>query len=492
MMRASQNLHPILVAGVGPIPPERPERLYAPGLRVWGMARELARAGHPVALALAGFGQAGGGRLELTHYAIEPDRHQPRLSEPRRVEISEDELPAELARAAEQAGARAMVSSTDLMNHALALAPSELPLWCDFFGDPMAEAQMLALRGGSDEGLARQWSLVAPALARADRLSGCSRDQSAALLGQLGAVGRLGRHTAFAPLVAVLPPWLEPIPIDLERPPLVRGTRAPEDAFIIVQTGGFNTWLDVDTLFEALERAMEACGRIHFAATGGAIAGHYGGGFERFAGRVAASPHRERFHLLGWLPVGQVPRVIHEADLGLNLDLACPEGRLGTRNRLLDWLGAGLAVISTPGCELAEQLGTLNYIELVGHADAAGAARAILSREADPAPARARAAAGAEYLRREHEAAFCLAPLLNWAAAPESAPDLLSYRAGDGTPSPLLEQARSASRAFGQGRREALRVARLEQKLAALEGSRWIRLALWLRGRQGLGSPEEP
>jgi hypothetical protein len=328
----------LLVVGVGPLPPERPDQLFAPGLRIWGIARELARAGHHVRLLCAGFGEHG---LSLARrYDLKWERgEEPHLPEPEELRIPGEGWAELIAIEAASFKARAAIGSTDVMNHALAESGIMIPIWMDFFGDPMAERQMLALRHGSDEGLLDQWTLVAPALARADRVSGCSTDQCAALLGQLGAVGRLNRHTVSDRLIKCLPPWVELIPIDIDSEPAVRGPLAPEEAFIIVQTGGFNTWLDVETLFAALERAMAANERIHFAATGGAIPGHHEGGFEWFAAQVEKSPFRDRFHLLGWLPLGMVPRVISEGDLGLNVDLPCPEGILGTRNRLMDYHG---------------------------------------------------------------------------------------------------------------------------------------------------------
>jgi hypothetical protein len=208
----------------------------------------------------------------------------------------------------------------------------------DYFGDPMAERQMLALRHGSDEGLADQWNLVAPALARADRLSGCSADQCAAILGQLGAVGRLGRFTVSDRLIHRLPPWIEPIPIDIDCEPLVRGTQMPQDAYLIIQTGGFNTWLDVHTLFAALELAMAANPRLHFAATGGAIPGHHVGGFQWFAAQVAKSQFKDRYHPLGWVPLGQVPRVISEGDLGSTWISSVPRGSWGPATG--SWIGS--------------------------------------------------------------------------------------------------------------------------------------------------------
>lgn len=473
----------LLVAGVGPLPPERPERLHAPGLRIWGIARELARAGHPVRLICSRFGEQSS---TAYLYDIDP-APEPALSEARDLTVEDlndwSRLLAEQARAF---GATAAVGSTDVMNYALGEADLKIPIWMDYFGDPMAERQLLALRHGSDVGLDGQWGLVASALTRADRVSGCSTDQCAALLGQLGAVGRLGRHTAYESLVRLIPPWIEPIPIDIDCDPLVRGPLVPEDAFLIVQTGGFNTWLDVEILFAALERAMAADARIHFAATGGAIPGHHAGGFEWFQENIRNSPLADRFHLLGWVPLGRVPRVIREADLGLNVDFQCPEGRLGTRNRLMDWLLYGVPVVSTPGCELADELEEEGFLSTVPYGDPRAIAQAIERIAANPKTARAAAAEGAQYLRRRHAPDRCLASLIKWASSPKSASDLQVWNRGVEPPPDLVTQTREVVRWAQEASRRANRLAWLERRLARLEGSRWVRLALALRGRSDL------
>jgi glycosyltransferase involved in cell wall biosynthesis len=480
----------LLVVGVGPLPPEMPERLYAPGLRIWGMARELARAGHPVRLIRARFGDlAPDGRTLARRYDLAPGV-EPTLDEGVDLVVSNDHggWAALMAEEAAGFGAAAAVGSTDIMNVHLARAELEIPIWIDYFGDPMAERQMMALSQGSDEGLADQWAMMAPALARADRVSGCSADQCAALLGQLGVVGRLGRHTALTSLVRLLPPWIEPIPIDIDSPAPLRGTRAPSDAFIIIQTGGFNTWLDVKTLMTALEGAMAADERIHFACTGGAIPGHHCDGFEWFQDAVNNSPLRERFHLLGWLPLSLVPRVIQEADLGLNVDFSCPEGSLGTRNRLMDWLTHGVPVVSTPGCELADELEEAGGVTLVPHGEAQAIARAIVKIASDPTPFRQGAQEGAAYLRSRQTAEVCLGPLLKWAAAPQSASDLQAWKDGSEPPPSLATLAIEGE----QAQYQALRLAWLERRLALLEGSRWVRMAMALRGRRDLDRDPPP
>src|SRR4051812_32151702 len=110
----------ILVAGVGPIPPERPDRLFAPGLRIWGIARELARAGHPVRLICARFGDAwGGGESEARVWDLgnsgQPGELQKRI-------VPEGDWGKLLSALAAEFGAEAAVGSTDFMNHGLSRA----------------------------------------------------------------------------------------------------------------------------------------------------------------------------------------------------------------------------------------------------------------------------------------------------------------------------------------------------------------------------------
>lgn len=473
---------PILVAGVGPMPPEMPDRLFAPGLRLWGMARELIRAGHRVRLVSRQFGgETAGHRYDL----VPGQRLRLHESLPLRP-AAESDWPPLLAHLARQAGVAAAAATTDVMNHALALSGLEVPLWMDYNGDPMAERQMMAMHAGNDEGLAQQWDLMVPALARADRLSGCSTQQCAALLGQLGAIGRLNRHTATEQLVHRMTPWLEALPVDVDAEGPFKTVGVPDDAFVVLQTGGFNTWLDVETLFDALERAMEGDPSIHFAATGGAIPGHHATAFKWFERAVAASRFRHRYHLLGWLPLGQVPRVMHEAHLGLNLDLACPEGWLGCRNRVIAWVLGGLPVVTTPGCELVGELAADGMAELTPHGDGAAAAERILAaaRRGPPRPGERRERT--RYMQEHYDASRCLEPFLKWAAQPKPASDLQAWTTGAAAKPGLLMRATETARWDVERRRQAQKLGRLQQKLDRLQGSRWVRLALRLRGRHGM------
>ncbi|MBI3735447.1 hypothetical protein HY256_02920, partial [Candidatus Sumerlaeota bacterium] len=366
--------------------------------------------------------------------------------------MQDSELSAALRSEAQDFGAAAAIGSTDLMNRALAETELGIPLWCDFFGDPMAERQMLAMIHGSDDGLSGQWEMMVPALRRADRLSGCSRRQVGAIEGEMATLGRLNRHTAHERLVACIPPWIEPIPPSASQTKLLRGVKMPEDAFIVLQTGGFNSWLDARTLFAALESAMAENPKIYFAATGGAIPGHNNKTYDLFASLVSASRNKERYHLLGWIPLGDVPRVIAEADLGLNVDLPCLEGWLGTRNRIMDWIMGGLPVVSTLGTELVEELNRHGLIRTTAQGDAKKLAELILEMAGNRHASRGQAEQARAHLIEAYSAHRCLNPLLDWASAPSHAPDLAAWQNNRATPSQLWRDAENNPSALDEAR----------------------------------------
>ncbi len=468
---------PIFCAGVGPLPPENPDRLFAPGLRIWGIARQLLARGHRLRLATVQF---WGAPLEKVFvFDLSPGCDFPK---PRVLDLQRRKLAEVFANEAREFGAVAAIGSTDLVNRELAQMETDIPLWCDYFGDPMAERQMLARLHESDDGLADQWKTLAPALRRADRVSGCSTFQVGALLGEMATLGRLNRHTAAERLANLVPPWLEPIPPASEPGPFLRGVAAPADSFLVFQSGGFNTWLDVETLFAALEIAMRRLPKLRFACTGGAIPGHNEKSFARFQSLVASSPNKDRYHLLGWIPLGRVPRIIQECDLGLNVDLPSAEGWLGTRNRIMDWIMGRLPVVSTIGCELTLDLAEIDYVVGVEQADAEAVASAIVQIAERPEKFRAQTLGAQKYLREEYSPEKCLSPLMRWASNPQSAGDLREWRrVGGATPSELWRRGNEESSLMAENQELVAGLARLEKEMKTLKGSSLVRAAMKLR-----------
>jgi glycosyltransferase involved in cell wall biosynthesis len=229
---------------------------------------------------------------------------------------------------------------------------SSAPLWCDVYGDQMAEMQANAFLRHRDRGIMTQASFLRQILARGDVFSTCSGAQRHALLGQLATAGRLNRATFGYEFAHVLPAAARSPSTNAKG--LIRGAIVDPTAKVVLWCGGYNTWTDVDVLCRGLEIAMDADPRLHFVSVGGALPGC--NSYARFQHLTASSRHAERFHLLGWLPAADVPRCYVDADIGVSLDAACYEAELGTRTRLAEMMAYGLPIVTTLACELSHTI----------------------------------------------------------------------------------------------------------------------------------------
>ncbi|RMF23659.1 MAG: glycosyltransferase [Deltaproteobacteria bacterium] len=263
------------------------------------------------------------------------------------IEASEPAFESELLRSRIRAfGPDALVGATVYAASLALRLRLDVPLWADVFGDFMAEAQAKAVVANNDAVIARFWQMLLPVLERADRFSCVSGRQRWALLGQLGLAGRLSSATAGEDLVSVVPCAAE-APVGGGESPLRKGVEIPRDAFLVVWTGTFNTWCDVDVLFAGLELAMRREPRLQFVATGGEVPGHDETTYARFERLVAQSGLSERFHLLGWIDRGALFGLIAEADVGIIVERPLPERYLGSENRVAEWAAAGLPCVTT-------------------------------------------------------------------------------------------------------------------------------------------------
>jgi hypothetical protein len=256
------------------------------------------------------------------------------------------------------------------------------PFWLDVAGDPFAEAQSLASVSDGASEIAEDARMVwGEALARADAFSVVCEPGRWALLGALGALGRLPLWPTGSE-----PVWVVPNAMSFpDRPGLPAGSGAH-----VALIGGFNTWLDDETLLAGLLLAMEL-GPVWVTVVGGASAGHYEAGFDRFQRGALASRHRDRFRFLGWVPHDALADVLAPCQIAVVMDRPGPEAELGSRTRLLYALHRGLRVVATPCSPLARELAVMGLLRSVppAHEVGAGAAAqavadAILGSEAAP------------------------------------------------------------------------------------------------------------
>lgn len=418
----------LLVCGLCPLPFENTRQSYGPGIRSWQFAHSLAGAGHEVHL------------LVMRIPGVYADGEGPAAEERDGVRIERLPGPGEpghqrVRERVAELGARldGLVGATIYGSYALASSGSALPLWVDQFGHVMAEAQAKAALERANWPLGHFWNMAEAVARRGDHFSVVSEPQRWACVGELGATGRLNAETAGHELVSVIPCAVGAQSSGLSTTGAsARATTArarsqpaglPADAFIALWSGGYNVWSDTATLLRGLELAMARCPRLHFVSTGAGIAGHDEQTYESFVAAVARSPFGSRMHLLGWLPAEEVPGLVASADVGVLTEKWLYEGQLGSKNRVLHWLGVGLpAVYNRVG-----ELGDLLEREQIGLTFAAGAAEQLGERLSwaveNPASLASLAKRARDYAERTWSMAATTAPLVRWADAPRRSPD---------------------------------------------------------------------
>ena len=462
----------LLLLGHAPLPPE-PRRIQrSSNLRTWHFAKPLLDAGHTVLLVAAripgSYPEDVSPRIELgaedllgPEAAAIGDRLRyvsipmARFNDPRVIQDFHDTFePDAVIGINSHPAARAVVLDT------------EVPIWCDLNGWALAEAQTKAATYGDDHYLSHFWNLEAMVLDRADVLSTVSRAQAQATVGELATRGRLNRRTLGHEFCHPIPNALAEI--DPTPPPIrLRGQRVPEDAFVVLWLGGYNTWTDVDLLAEALDQAATASPNLHFVSTGGALEGHDDLTFERFRERIAARPWADRAHFVGWVPTEEVESYLRESDLGLNVDNRSYETLFGARNRLNDMLRVSLPILTTLGTEISQDLAERDLALTVELGDVEGFAERLLWALDHRDELRAMGERAADFGRTAYSYDGTTRALLEWAEDPQRAPDLGERVELD----PSIDFFESGDPTVSRADLEA-RCAELEERCGALEDRR--------------------
>ncbi len=304
--------------------------------------------------------------------------------------------------------------------------PTHKPIWVDLNGYTMAEGQMRARRYNDDKDLKFFWTQEQTVVRRADKFSTVSTPQAHALIGELGLMGRLNRWTAQYRFVTAIPNAVNEIYLhdpDPEEPCCLRGVVVPSDAFIVLWSGGYNTWTDVEVLTTALTRAMAQNPNIYYVSTGGMVDGHDEITYHQFQKRIAESPYRDRFLLHGWIDAALLPAYYRESSLGLNIDSRNYETLFGARNRLTNMMAAGLPVLTTLGTEISHVIEShkLGLTLEMGNAEQLAA----LLQEATSRPQWLREVAqrGQAFVREHYSYTRTTEQVQEWANHPQPAPD---------------------------------------------------------------------
>ncbi len=348
----------VLLIGVGPLPFYESDYLYGFGIRAWQFALPILKAGHRITLITCEFSVTRESAVQI-RYQTYPSVYGPiehiALPEPhpRNTNILLTRI-EEIIRTHDPD--LIVAAGSSISTNLAALLDTDLPIWMDMFGDLFAEVQAKSPFSRNDEEIDFFHRNLSRILLRGDRFSVVSEMQRGAAIGQLGLLGRLNRYTLGEELVWTIPCAMNGEISPVKRQSILRRKEVGTSDFLILCSGGFNTWADVDTLFAGIEGAMEKSNRIHCIVTGGLIKGHHEQGFNYFKSLIEKSPYERRFHLLGWVPNKEVPEITMECNLGINVDLPIYESVLGSRNRMLFWMQCGLPILTTVATELSQIL----------------------------------------------------------------------------------------------------------------------------------------
>jgi glycosyltransferase involved in cell wall biosynthesis len=236
----------------------------------------------------------------------------------------------------------------------------------------------------------------------------------------------------------------------------------------VLWSGSYNTWSDVRTLFEGLEGAMRVNPRIHFISTGGEIPGHDEKTYRELTDRIARSALRDRFHLEGWVPAETVNSYWAESDLGVLTEQPIYEGLLGSKNRIVQWMGFGLPVAYNRMGDLGDLLETRKLGLTFRPGNSAELTERLLWAADHPAELKRMAELSKDYVARELSFEGSTQELVAWAASPRHSPDA-DYKGRISSPADF---ATPIQKVTAEVRRE------IAERLPALQRSTTLR-AFW-------------
>jgi glycosyltransferase involved in cell wall biosynthesis len=333
----------IFILGIGPISIESTKKFHGGGNRAWHFTKSLIDQGFEVILVC----------MRITDHNNPNQPDETCLQQENLTYYSVDEINCfanddYLRNLIAKHQPDALIGCCDYPAARAAFVSGDLPVWADIHGYPMGEAQAKTFHYQESGYLHHFWNIHRIPLLRADHFSVTSERQRMALIGELGAMGRLNQHTFSEELASTIPIAWNP-----ETPYRPR-QRQKDDPFVVFFSGGYNLWCDIETLFQALENAMERDSRIRFLSTGGAIEGHDDKTYPRFLELVNQSRFRDRFELKGWVSKEDLEICMNQTHLGISTDLPCYETKIGARNRLTEFMARGIPILTTLGTEISQ------------------------------------------------------------------------------------------------------------------------------------------
>lgn len=418
----------ILLIGNCPLPEENSKSRPAAGLRTYQFFKSL-----------AGTRAGGGFEIKMVTIAM-PECYENVDSLPAdedgknfsRISLSKNDphLISRIQKLHDEFLPEAIVAVNTYPSYIASLLKSRVPMWADLNGWIMAEAQAQAFKRGGDEYLPHYLGLEKSVLERADKISTVSSAQSFAILGELAFLRRLNSASFNYNFVHHVPnatEWFKGECGDGESCSddcCEKSSEKQTDDFLLLWLGGYNTWVDENTLFKGVENAMKKCEDIHFISTGGNISGLDNKTFARFKKMIENSPYKDRFVFLGWVETSKIPSLYGKADVGLNVDRMCVETLTGARNRINEMMKFGLPVITTAGSEISAEVGFADAGLVVPSGDHEALTESILKMHKERGTVRFdKYGEGGRKYTEENDYKTTLAPLFEWLQNPRPAPD---------------------------------------------------------------------
>jgi glycosyltransferase involved in cell wall biosynthesis len=427
----------VLIIGYGPLPRLGMPYLTGASLRTRQLLKPIQEAGHTVNLFTLPIHGTEGPDGDVP--AMVPDSYEG-LGFQRFTSHSGEFAIKMLREQARQLAPDAILGINTYPAYLGAMLELPIPLWADMPGYWMAENQGLCWIHQDDSRMAEAWAIERTILRRLDKFSSVTRAQLYAVIGELASVGRLNQYTFEYPFGHFVPNaccrWSELKPDDrraksAEPPPPGRGEARPElrgpivpaEAFIILWSGSFKVSSDVSLLVSVVNKLMERYGNVHFVATGGRVEGVVARPYHLFEELVEESPHRDRYHLLGWVTSDRLPAIYREVDMAIHADARNYETMFGGRNRLNTLAAEGVPVATTIGTEISEWLNDGHAVMAAPLGDVEAMVGAIEPWIDQREGLRAYAQRAESLAKTDFSYSETTRRLLDWLRAPKLAPD---------------------------------------------------------------------
>ncbi|HVE63927.1 MAG TPA: glycosyltransferase family 4 protein [Mycobacteriales bacterium] len=357
--------------------------------------------------------------------------------------------PSRLCALARQADV--VIAQGDVFGRCPAIQRVPTPLVCDMY-DPIHLEQLEQAR---DLGEDRRREVVRKAavmlnaqLMRGDFFLCASERQRDFWLGQLAALGRVNPVSYDDD--PTLRRLIDVVPFGTEATPPVRTRDAikgvlpgiARDDRVVLWGGGVYNWFDPLTLVEAVHRVRERQPRLRLVFLG---MRHPNADMPEMRTAWLTRSRSDELGLTGdvihfneqWVAYDDRANYLLDSDIGVTTHLDHIETAFSFRTRVLDYLWAGLPVLTTRGDTLAGLVEAQGLGLTVPAQDVdalAGALDRLLSDAALRADCRRAAQALAPTLIWD----VALAPLVRWCRRPRRAPDLVDPGATAGMRAPLL------------------------------------------------------